>query len=72
MREKAALRILAVTVLTSSDDADLVQAGYALTVNELVGRSAPRRRATSASTAWSVRRARQQSCAPSSGRKSRW
>jgi orotidine-5'-phosphate decarboxylase len=38
------LRILAVTVLTSSDDADLVQAGYALTVKELVAKRAAQAR----------------------------
>ena len=34
------LRLLAVTVLTSSDDSDLQQAGYALGVRELVGKRA--------------------------------
>jgi len=39
-RGNAALRILAVTVLTSYDDADLATAGYGLGVSELVGRRA--------------------------------
>jgi len=34
------LRILAVTVLTSADDADLIAAGYAFTVSQLVARRA--------------------------------
>jgi orotidine-5'-phosphate decarboxylase len=38
------LRILAVTVLTSSDDADLVAAGYAFTVPQLVARRAAQAR----------------------------
>jgi orotidine-5'-phosphate decarboxylase len=38
------LRILAVTVLTSSDDADLVAAGYAYSVRELVARRAAQAR----------------------------
>jgi orotidine-5'-phosphate decarboxylase len=38
------LRILAVTVLTSSDDADLVAAGYAYPVAELVARRAAQAR----------------------------
>jgi orotidine-5'-phosphate decarboxylase len=38
------LRILAVTVLTSFDDADLKSAGYATTVPELVGRRAAQAR----------------------------
>jgi len=38
--EGSALRLLAVTVLTSSDDADLAEAGYALGVRELVQRRA--------------------------------
>lgn len=38
------LRILAVTVLTSSDDADLVAAGYAFPVAELVARRAAQAR----------------------------
>jgi orotidine-5'-phosphate decarboxylase len=37
---EGALRILAVTVLTSHDDADLVTAGYDMTVAELVARRA--------------------------------
>ena len=36
--EGSALRLLAVTVLTSSDDADLEEAGYAVGVRELVQR----------------------------------
>ncbi len=39
-RRNAPLRILAVTVLTSYDDADLAAAGYGLGVSELVGRRA--------------------------------
>ncbi len=35
-REKSTLKILAVTVLTSWDDADLVEAGYAHSVKDLV------------------------------------
>jgi orotidine-5'-phosphate decarboxylase len=35
-RGKSALKILAVTVLTSWDDADLVEAGYARSVKDLV------------------------------------
>jgi orotidine-5'-phosphate decarboxylase len=38
------LRILAVTVLTSADDADLVAAGYAYSVRELVARRAAQAR----------------------------
>ena len=38
--EGSALRLLAVTVLTSSDDADLEEAGYAVGVRELVQRRA--------------------------------
>ena len=38
-RAGAKLRILAVTVLTSYDDADLAAAGYDFTVPELVGRA---------------------------------
>src|ERR1700728_4406950 len=38
------LRILAVTVLTSSDDADLAKAGYSCTVAELVARRAAQAR----------------------------
>jgi len=38
------LRILAVTVLTSSDDADLAAAGYAYSVRELVARRAAQAR----------------------------
>jgi orotidine-5'-phosphate decarboxylase len=38
------LRILAVTVLTSSDDADLKEAGYALTVKDLVAKRAAQAR----------------------------
>jgi orotidine-5'-phosphate decarboxylase len=41
---EAGLRILAVTVLTSSDDADLVAAGYAFTVPQLVARRAAQAR----------------------------
>jgi orotidine-5'-phosphate decarboxylase len=41
---EGALRILAVTVLTSSDDADLLAAGYAFTVAELVARRAAQAR----------------------------
>ena len=43
-RARASLRILAVTVLTSSDDADLVAAGYAAPVAELVARRAAQAR----------------------------
>ncbi len=39
-RRGSALQILAVTVLTSSDDADLAEAGYAFGVRELVARRA--------------------------------
>ena len=38
--EGKALKLLAVTVLTSYDDADLVEAGYALNVRDLVARRA--------------------------------
>ena len=55
------LRILAVTVLTSYDDADLAAAGYDFTVSEL-GRSAPRRPATSAFTAWFAPALRRRRC----------
>ncbi len=48
-RRGSGLRILAVTVLTSYDDADLAAAGYDFTVRNSLP-SAPRRRATSAST----------------------
>jgi orotidine-5'-phosphate decarboxylase len=41
---EAGLRILAVTVLTSSDNDDLVAAGYAFTVSELVARRAAQAR----------------------------
>jgi orotidine-5'-phosphate decarboxylase len=41
---EGSLRILAVTVLTSSDDADLVAAGYAYSVRELVARRAAQAR----------------------------
>jgi orotidine-5'-phosphate decarboxylase len=41
---EAGLQILAVTVLTSFDDADLIEAGYALTVPELVARRAAQAR----------------------------
>src|SRR5467141_2707560 len=40
----SALRLLAVTVLTSYDDADLAAAGYDLTVSELVGERAAQAR----------------------------
>lgn len=39
-RGTGSLKILAVTVMTSYDDADLVEAGYALGVRDLVGRRA--------------------------------
>ena len=68
---EADLRILAVTVLTSYDDADLAAAGYDTTCPELVA-GAPRRRATSASTAWYARPRRRRSCAPSSAPNWRW
>ena len=61
------LRILAVTVLTSYDDADLAAAGYDLSVRRTGRARARRRRATPASTAWSVRRRRRPTCAASSG-----
>src|ERR1700733_9428911 len=41
---EAGLRILAVTVLTSHDDADLAAAGYNMTVTELVARRAAQAR----------------------------
>jgi orotidine-5'-phosphate decarboxylase len=41
---ESGLRILGVTVLTSSDDADLVAAGYAFTVPQLVARRASQAR----------------------------
>jgi orotidine-5'-phosphate decarboxylase len=41
---EAGLRILGVTVLTSSDDSDLVAAGYAFTVTDLVARRAAQAR----------------------------
>ena len=63
-RDGSKLRILAVTVLTSYDDADLAAAGYDFTRAASWSPSAPRRRATSASTAWSARRRRRRSCAP--------
>ena len=65
-KQGSKLRILAVTVLTSYDDADLAAAGYELNVSELVAR-APRRRATSASTDLSARRKKPPICATSSG-----
>jgi len=43
-RAGSALRLLAVTVLTSYDDADLAAAGYALGVTPLVGRRAAQAR----------------------------
>src|SRR6202047_1863319 len=43
-RSGSALRILAVTVLTSYDDADLAAAGYDFTVSELVGERAAQAR----------------------------
>jgi len=43
-RAGSALRILAVTVLTSYDDADLAAAGYDFTVPELVGERAAQAR----------------------------
>jgi orotidine-5'-phosphate decarboxylase len=42
---EAGLRILAVTVLTSHDDNDLVEAGYPMSVSELVARRAEQARA---------------------------
>ena len=42
---EAGLRILAVTVLTSHDDNDLVEAGYRMSVSELVARRAEQARA---------------------------
>jgi orotidine-5'-phosphate decarboxylase len=43
-RKGSALRLLAVTVLTSYDDADLAAAGYDFTVSELVGERAAQAR----------------------------
>ena len=43
-RRGSALRLLAVTVLTSYDDADLAAAGYDFTVSELVGERAAQAR----------------------------
>jgi orotidine-5'-phosphate decarboxylase len=65
------LRILAVTVLTSSDDADLAAAGYDCTGAELVAKRAAQAR-ESASTAWSARRGGRRICAALSARSSRW
>ena len=63
----SALKILAVTVLTSYDDQDLAEAGYAPgTSGGSRGHAAPRRRAISASTASSARRPKRRGCAPSS------
>jgi orotidine-5'-phosphate decarboxylase len=42
---EAGLRILAVTVLTSHDDKDLIEAGYSTSVSELVARRAEQARA---------------------------
>jgi orotidine-5'-phosphate decarboxylase len=42
---EAGLRILAVTVLTSHDDSDLIEAGYTMSVSELVARRAAQARA---------------------------
>jgi orotidine-5'-phosphate decarboxylase len=42
---EAGLRILAVTVLTSHDDKDLAEAGYTMSVSELVARRAEQARA---------------------------
>jgi orotidine-5'-phosphate decarboxylase len=41
---EAGLRILAVTVLTSHDDKDLIEAGYRMSVSELVARRAEQAR----------------------------
>ena len=66
------LRILAVTVLTSYDDADLAAAGYDCTCRSW-SPSAPRRRATSASTALVCSaRGGGEAALPSSARSSRW
>ncbi|MGY6568338.1 MAG: orotidine-5'-phosphate decarboxylase [Salinarimonas sp.] len=43
-RGDAAMKLLAVTVLTSYDDADLAEAGYAATVGDLVARRAAQAR----------------------------
>ena len=64
-RGNAGLRILAVTVLTSYDDADLDAAGYA-SASPRWSPGAPRRRARSASTGSSARPRRRRRCAPSS------
>ena len=60
----SALKILAVTVLTSYDDQDLAEAGYAPVTARISSPAAPRRRAISASTASSARRPKRRGCAP--------
>ena len=61
----SALKILAVTVLTSYDDQDLAEAGYAPgTTLRISSPAAPRRRAISASTASSALRPKRRGYAP--------
>ena len=62
-RRGSSCKILAVTVLTSYDDADLLAAGLRSSASARWSRSAPGRRATSASTASCARRRRRPICA---------
>ena len=57
-KQGSTLRILAVTVLTSYDDADLAAAGYDMGVGELCRSARGAGARHSASTAWSARRKR--------------
>ena len=66
------LRILAVTVLTSYDDADLKAAGYATSVRDLVAQRARQAREIGSRRAGLLGGGSGAVCAPSSATSSRW